>query len=568
MSREEHNRIKALEIEVKKLSRALEKEHVLAERNRANEESKRLLSEIVLAERSRLEHNMSLMLHHSSNILIFFDASGIIDFCADLFLAFKGFPPSFGLIKGKSLRELTEDFLPAAFIDGVERLLDTGCFDDADQTCVGTAAHETRFRAFSHIEQEVRDYTASAVLLTDTNGEKSGLLIQLYDTTENMQARREAEHANRAKSDFLATVSHEIRTPLNAIIGLTDMLSKTHTDEKQQGYLSKIRSSSIAMLDLINDILDFSKIEADKLVLVDEYFDLRLLLEHLRAMFEVMMEQKGLGFVVDLDPHLPEIVYGDEKRIRQVLINVLDNAYKYTESGTVTFSVTASGDNIVRFDITDTGIGIRNEDFGKLFVEFEQLDTVRNKHVAGTGLGLAITKRLIEMMRGRIEVQSKYGIGSTISALLPLKRGVRDDLPPVTEQALKFTAPTARVLVVDDVEVNIEIAAFLLEAYEVVVEKADNGLEAVQLASEYKYDLILMDHMMPVMDGIEATRLIRQLPGDAGRVPIVAFTANAIQGIESVFLEAGLNGFISKPLDTKQLSQALYEFLPDKLIVE
>ncbi|HBT95489.1 MAG TPA: hypothetical protein DEB24_05100 [Coriobacteriia bacterium] len=383
-----------------------------------------------------------------------------------------------------------------------------------------------------------------------------------------MQAQREAEHANRAKSDFLATVSHEIRTPLNAIIGLTDMLSKTPTDEKQQDYLDKIRSSSIAMLDLINDILDFSKIEADKMTLIDEYFDLGVLLGHLRDMFEVMMEQKGLGFIVDFETKLPEVVCSDEKRIRQILINILDNAYKYTDSGTVTFSARLDEAGMVRFDIIDTGVGIKDEDFGKLFIEFEQLDTVRNKHVAGTGIGLAITKRLIEMMCGQIEVRSEYGVGTTISVMLPLRRGTRGDLSSAAEDVLEFTAPEARVLVVDDVEVNIEIAESLLEVYEVVVERACDGLEAVQMAREYSYDLILMDHMMPVMDGIEATRRIRQFPGAAGRVPIIAFTANAIQGIETVFFNAGLDGFISKPLDIRQLSQMLYKFLPDEMIVK
>ncbi len=568
MSLDEQEKIKALETEVKKLTRALEKERVFAERNKANEESKRLLADIVLAERSRLEHNMSLMLHHSNNIVIFFDANGIINFCADLFFLFKGLPPSFGLIKGKSLRELTEDFLPLSFINHAEKLLKSGEVDDPKNTTTDSHTHETTLQAFSYIEHEIRDYRANAVLLTDANGKKSGLMVQMYDMTENTRARREAEQANATKSDFLATVSHEIRTPMSAIIGLAEMLSKTNLDDKQQGYLSKIEVSSQVMLALINDLLDFSKIEANKFELVNDYFDMHALLGNLKAMFDVMMEQKHLHFKVEFDPKIPNVVFSDEKRIRQILMNILNNAYKYTPSGMVVFSVRPLDDDVIRFDVKDTGVGIKKEDFDKLFVAFEQLDKLQNKQISGTGLGLAITKILVEMMHGHIEVESEYGQGSTLTVFLPLTKGKQEDLPFTQKQAVQFSAPNAHVLVVDDVEINLEIAEFMLEPFNMKVKTACNGKEAIKLVGEHHFDIILMDHMMPEMDGIEATKHIRSLNDAQSNVPIIAFTANAIAGVEKKFIDAGFNSFLSKPIDPIQLSHTLYEFLPKDLIVD
>ncbi len=568
LSNEEQDRVRELELQIKKLTRALDKERTINERSRANFEAKRQISEIVLAERSRLERNMSLMLKHSTNMLLFFDADGVIDFCANIFLEFRGMA-AFGLIKGKKLREITQDFLPTDYIALVEKLLTDPIERDESGDALEVTP-ETKFQAFSCIEDEneIRDYLAQAVLLTNDKGEKDGLLIQVYDTTEYMRAARAAEQANMAKSDFLATVSHEIRTPMNAIIGLTDMLFTTELSKQQQEYLDKVQASSIAMLALINDILDFSKIEAEKLDLLNEYFDLGVLLSNLESMFEVMMMQKHLVFETCFDPSLPNVVCSDEKRLRQVLTNILTNAYKYTPSGKVLFSVAPVEDATIRFDITDTGIGIKEEDIAILFNEFEQLDVVRNKHVTGTGLGLAITKHLVEMLNGRIEVNSVYGKGSTFSVFLPLKQGTIEDLPSSFDESIVFTAPEARVLIVDDVEVNIEIAEFMLEPYEVKIEKAYDGLEAVELADAEHFDLILMDQMMPTMDGIEATRHIRELDSLASKVPIVALTANAVQGMETKFREAGFDGFISKPIDAMQLAKALYDLLPKELIRE
>jgi CheY-like chemotaxis protein len=350
------------------------------------------------------------------------------------------------------------------------------------------------------------------------------------------------------------------------------MMATTDLGERQSELLSKIEVSSNVMLALINDILDFSKIEAGKLELLYEYFDLHELLSDLVSLFKLMFEQKELELSVSLADDLPQIVYADPKRIRQVITNLMNNAYKYTPGGRVELTArrqdATDGSTEVRFEITDTGIGIKEEEISRLFVAFEQLDVVRNKHIVGTGLGLAITRSLVEMMGGRVAVCSVYGEGSTFTIELPLTEGTTADLPAAQKAHKSFTAPGARILIVDDVEVNLEIVEFMLEPFEVKTVRAFDGLEALEYVKDEHFDLVLMDHMMPRMDGVEATQRIRELPAPASEVPIVALTANAISGVQEMFAEAGFTGFIPKPIDANSLANALFEQLPNELIRE
>jgi CheY-like chemotaxis protein len=395
-----------------------------------------------------------------------------------------------------------------------------------------------------------------------------------YDTTELVDARREAERANAVKSDFLATISHEIRTPMNAIIGLTGIIADSELDERQADLLSRIKLSSTNLLDIINDLLDFSKIEAGKLEILNDYFDLHELIKELQSLFTLMMAQKNLEFICDFPDDLPRVIYSDSKRIRQIAVNMLNNAYKYTPKGSVTFSVFRGTDSVLCISVSDTGIGIKEEERHKLFREFEQLDQVRNKHITGTGLGLAITKRLCDLMGGTIAVRSVYGEGSTFSVTLPFKEGSVEELSSGETAPPQFTARQARILVVDDVDVNVEIAVYMLRSFEAQTETATNGSEAVELVKRRQFDLVLMDQMMPVMDGVEATHIIRErereqalLSGSPpAHIPIVALTANAISGVEDMFKREGFDGFISKPIDASNLARVLYEFLPKDLI--
>jgi CheY-like chemotaxis protein len=320
--------------------------------------------------------------------------------------------------------------------------------------------------------------------------------------------------------------------------------------------------------------LDFSKIEAGKLEIINDYFDLWELLDGVKSLVALMMKQKGLKFTCNFANDLPHVVYSDGKRLRQILVNLLNNAYKYTAAGSVSLSVQklASGD--LAFVVTDTGIGIKADESHKLFMEFEQLDLVRNKHVTGTGLGLAITKRICDLMGGTIGVESVYGKGSTFSVELPLRFGQDSDLAQEDTAAPQFTARNARVLIVDDVEVNLEIARYMLEPFAVQTQVAMNGKQAIELIGREHFDLVLMDHMMPVMDGVEATRIIRQnelaLEQSSGKparhLAIISQTANAISGVEEMFANEGFDDFISKPVDAGDLARALFKHLPRELI--
>jgi signal transduction histidine kinase/ActR/RegA family two-component response regulator len=555
------NENKVLAREIKKLERELEKERTLIQRYRGNSEAKKQFAEVVLAERTRLEMQMNLLLQNSRDFILFFDADRHLILCTDSLLKALDIL-GIGLIKGKSFEEIFGSRLPAAVLQAIEGHL------DGAEAGERTERFETHFSADLGEGKEPRDYSLEVSSMRDSAKGHQGWLFFFYDNTDLVQAKYEAERANEAKSDFLAKISHDIRSPMNAVIGLSKMMEATSLDEGQQGLLEKIQASSDGLLALINDLLDFSKIEAGKLEIVDEYFRLGDLLDELKSLFEVMLAQKELAFHVHRGSDLPEVICSDEKRIRQILINLMNNAYKYTPSGWVDFTVTRVGEERIAFEVRDTGIGIREDEADRLFGAFEMLDIKRNRDITGTGLGLAIVKQLAELMGGTVSVQSIYGEGSTFTIVLPLKEGTLDDLPGAEIEYHAFKAPDAKVLIVDDVEVNIVIAEFMLEAFEVQVASVSDGQQALELVQKEHFDLILMDHMMPVMDGVEATRAIRALGGPVSELSIVAMTANAVSGVVDMFLAAGFNGYVSKPMSEATLSTALYEHLPKALVRE
>ncbi|MDR1185579.1 MAG: response regulator [Coriobacteriales bacterium] len=555
-----HNENKLLTREVKRLERELEKERMLLTRYRSNSEAKRQFSEIVLTERTRLEMQMNLLLQNSRDFILFFNAEHQLILCTDSLLEALGLPGA-GLIKGKSFEEIFVDRVPREVLTEITAFGAKG----ADQS---GKVFKSQFSADLRSSGEARDYSLEVSLMCDSERTPQGWLFFFYDNTAIVRAKREAEQANAAKSEFLAKISHDIRSPMNAVIGLARMLSVTDLDKHQRELLAKIQSSSDGLLALINDLLDFSKIEAGKLEVIDEYFDFKEFLNELISVFEVLLKQKELALHIHFADGLPDVVYADAKRIQQIHTNLVNNAYKYTPSGWVDFSVSRTDDGQIRMDVRDTGIGIREDELGKLFTAFEQLDVKRNRDITGTGLGLAITKQLSELMGGQVEVQSVYGEGSTFSVILPLKEGVRSDLPHHDAFYREFTAPDARILIVDDVAVNTEITEFMLEPYQVQVATAVDGRQALDMVEREHFDLILMDHMMPVMDGVEATKCIRKLDGPASKVAIIALTANAVSGVVDMFLGVGFDGYISKPMDATLLSMVLYEHLPKPLIRE
>lgn len=389
--------------------------------------------------------------------------------------------------------------------------------------------------------------------------------------------------ANEAMSNFLANMSHEIRTPINAVLGMDEMILRESEDERIIEYARTIEGAGRTLLSLINDILDFSKIEAGNMEIVKADYELSSVLNDVVSMIRVKAQQKNLELMVDVNPSTPEHLYGDEMRLRQIMINVLNNAVKYTKKGSVTLKLSfdQAGADIINLviSITDTGVGIREKDMEKLFGKFHRLDQNKNRTVEGSGLGLAIVHNLLELMDGSIDVKSVYGEGSTFTITLPQKvvsdeavGDFRDKAGKTSEEQPKykesFRAPDAKVLVVDDTPVNVVVVKNLLKKTQVQVDGAGSGMECLNKAQGEKYDLIFLDYRMPMMDGIETLKRLREIPDNPNMdTPVVALTANAISGARERFIKEGFDDYMTKPIDVESLEKTLLSYLPGDKIV-
>ncbi|GBU27633.1 histidine kinase [Treponema sp. R8-4-B8] len=376
-------------------------------------------------------------------------------------------------------------------------------------------------------------------------------------------ARNKSDLENKHKTSFLANVSHEIRTPMNAIIGMTDLLSYEPLNRRQMGFINDIKVSAHSLLSIINDILDMSKIEAGKLELNPINYDFHLLLDNVHSMFSYVTKKKGLEFKYETEGKMPRYLYGDDIRLKQVLTNICGNAVKYTEKGYVKFKVTAADDKLT-FEIKDSGVGMRKEDLPKLFNTFQRIENEKNRTIVGTGLGLSISKTFVEMMGGKIIVDSEYEQGSVFMIIIPIVLGKKEEVKSSKGllEGRTLSAPSAKVLVVDDNEFNIRVAEGLIGLFKINVHSAFSGKEAIDMVQKDDYDIVFMDHMMPEMDGVTATGLIRKLGGKYKNLPIIALTANAVQGAKEMFLSSGFDGFISKPIDVQEMYKVLKEWLP------
>jgi signal transduction histidine kinase/CheY-like chemotaxis protein len=517
------------------------------------------------------------------------------------------------------------------------------------------------------------------------SGETPGRFIDMSDITPIMEARLDAENANSAKSAFLARMSHEIRTPMNAITGMSELILRENASPAVHEYAAAVRQAGDNLVAIINDILDFSKIESGKLEIIPGEYEFSSLINDVVAIIRMRLLEHPLQFAVNLDSAIPKKLYGDVVRVRQIVLNLLSNAVKYTRQGHIIFTVDIEESReesiTLKFEVADTGIGIKKEDQGKLFGNFSRVDVQANQGVEGTGLGLAISRSLCRAMGGDITVQSEYGEGSVFTAYLPQE--VRDSTPfavvvaPETKKALvfetrevyrnsivcsidnlgvncklvvsseeftealdrdsfdfvfvasflydearreiqrreidtallllaeygeavaerqvrfismpahsinianilngveelrghsedsygiRFTAPEARILIVDDIKTNLDVAEGLLAPYAMQVDCCLSGEEAVVLTQKKNYDLVLMDHMMPGMDGIETTRTIRALGGERyQKLPIVVLTANAMVGMRDMFLEKGFNDYLSKPIVIAKLDDVMARWIP------
>ena len=427
-------------------------------------------------------------------------------------------------------------------------------------------------------------YECHSKQITDEGGRKQGCVILVLDMTdikayinEIKRVRQQAEKANVAKSEFLANMSHEIRTPMNAIIGLNDIIMEECREPQIYAHAKDVQSAAKNLLAIINDILDLSKVEAGKMELVYTDYHLKTVVDEVVGMMDMAASKRGIIMKYECDGSLPCRYNGDEGRIKQILINILNNAIKFTKEGYVRAYVTGKpgpreDEELITFRVEDTGCGIREEDLGKIFEDFRQVDSKRNRSVEGTGLGLAIVKHLVELMGGTIGVESVYGQGTAFTITIPQKivdRRTTAEVPEIPQEDLggveAFTAPDVKVLVVDDNVINRKVARGFLKNYAFDLTEAGSGPEAIGLVRENRYDIIFMDHMMPMMDGIEAAEIIRRDCGENGTAPVlVALTANVMEGMRERFLSCGFQDFIAKPLDRRELGQLLARWIPEE----
>ncbi len=396
------------------------------------------------------------------------------------------------------------------------------------------------------------------------------------------EQKKEIEELNKVQNRFFSTMSHEIRTPINTIIGLNEMILREDVSDEVAADAKSIQGASKMLLTLINDILDMSKIESGKMQIVQTAYDMGSMLSDIVNMIWVRAKDKGLEFHVNVDEKISAQLYGDEGRIKQVLINLLNNAVKYTEKGSVTLSIQCKkkedGIEYISYSVSDTGMGIEKEDIPYLFSAFKRVDEEKNRHIEGTGLGLAIVKQLVELMNGDIAVNSIYTKGSTFVVILPQKVvgdeqigniniEARHSLNARSHYRQSFEAPGARVLVVDDNEMNLMVAEKLLRATKIHIDTVTSGKECLAMTLQNKYDVILMDHMMPEMDGIECMHEIRvQTGGQNLRTPIVVLTANAGGENRALYEREGFDGYLLKPVTGDQLEKELIRHLPRQLV--
>lgn len=509
--------------------------------------------------------NMSEFIYYSLAIpVLVYDSSHHLQILNDASAAF------FGIKKGDMskvgihhLFELEED---AVFgFDTMKKDLDAKCRMN-DVYCN---------LSINKIYDDYKDTIGYIILITDLSEHRKA--VQRLE-----EAKKEAENANEAKSTFLANMSHEIRTPMNAIIGFSELVLNLDISDTVREYVEDIKFSSHNLLAIINDILDISKIESGKMEIIPDTYYVENLIKDVSLIISTQAKAKGLEFIMHVDPNLPNTLRGDKVRLRGILVNILNNAVKYTNKGQVTFEINILNqtDRLVKleFKVTDTGIGIREEDQKNLFKNFERLDQKFHYGIEGSGLGLAITKGYVTLMGGEIGVESTFGEGSVFTVVLDQEIV---DATPITEQCVpkettqkeselgRMQISDTKVLVVDDNHVNVRVAHGIFTTYGLSVDTATSGQEALDLCEKNQYDIVFLDRMMPEMDGVETLKRLRALGGcyaAGGDSKIIVLTADAVSGVRQQLLDKGFDEYLGKPLNLKQLERLFVRFLPPEKI--
>ena len=421
-------------------------------------------------------------------------------------------------------------------------------------------------------------------LARDFHDDPYCIVCFVYDLTKEKNMLEEVVRANEAKSQFLANMSHEIRTPINGILGMDSVLLKECHDENLREYAKNIQSAGQSLLSIINDILDISKIESGKMEILTIRYQLFSVLNDCYNLTKIKLQNKPVSFIMQINEKLPSWLYGDEVRIRQIINNFLSNAVKYTKEGNITFELDfeEKTDEQILLVITvrDTGIGIKEEDLGKLFESFTRIEEKRNRNIEGTGLGLNLTKNLVNLMGGEVFAESTYGKGSCFTAKIPQKiadakpmgdfgKRYQQYLSTSDDDKLSFLAPDAKILVVDDVTMNIKVVEGLLKATKIQIDTAVSGSECLECVKTTPYQMIFLDHMMPEMDGLETLEHMKNLADNPNaQTPVIMLTANAIVGAKEEYIEAGFTDYLTKPIRETELLEMILKYLPEELVCE
>ena len=545
--------------EVRVLRRKLhDMENIMARAN-ATTTAKNNVLQILTDQQLRTEKYMKLLLENSPDIILFFDRTGRFAYATNAFLARSGFE-NFGLINGHHFSEIFCKFVSDEDLEELQKI-----FDKAIETKYTGVIKKLLVMS---AEDQPHNYVINITPMVNEHGDTDGAMMLFHDMTDMIRSKEQAEQASQAKSNFLANMSHEMRTPLNAIIGMTSIAKSAQEIERKDYCLDKIENASGHLLGVINDVLDMSKIESGRLELYMNGIHIEKLLSNAVGVVSYRIKEKNQRLSVQIGANVPKAFITDEQRLTQVLANLLSNAVKFTDNGgEITLSVTSEsyeGDNhTLRFEVHDNGIGISQEQQQKLFQSFTQADNSISRRFGGTGLGLAISRRIVELLGGRIWVESNLGQGSSFCFFISVSTAESEGLPTAVPERLEGKMPDLtgkRMLIAEDVEINREIFLALLEPTNLTIDCAENGQQAVDMfeGNREAYDIIFMDIHMPEMDGYNATRLIRV---QDSQIPIIALTANVFAEDIARCIEAGMNGHLGKPLELEAVLTTLEKYL-------